>query len=317
MAGQTLSDRTVLITGGAGFVGSHLADRLVAGNEVRVLDDLSTGCREHVPEAAELIVGDVRDVDLLTRAMDGVDLVFHEAAVVSVEESVERPTAVHDVNVDGTLQVLEAARAVDARVVVASSAAVYGHPGEVPVPETDPKTPTSPYGIDKLAVDQYTRRYHELYGLETVALRYFNVYGPRQSAGAYSGVIDAFLEQAHSGGPITVEGDGTQTRDFVHVADVVDANLRAATTDRVGRAFNVGTGTETEIEALAETVRDVTGEEAPIVHTDPRDGDIDRSCASTARARDELGFEANLDLEAGLERLATVRSPLSKRRPSP
>jgi UDP-glucose 4-epimerase len=317
MAGQTLSDRTVLIAGGAGFVGSHLADRLVAGNEVRVLDDLSTGCREHVPEAAELIVGDVRDVDLLTRAMDGVDLVFHEAAVVSVEESVERPTAVHDVNVDGTLQVLEAARAVDARVVVASSAAVYGHPGEVPVPETDPKTPTSPYGIDKLAVDQYTRRYHELYGLETVALRYFNVYGPRQSAGAYSGVIDAFLEQAHSGGPITVEGDGTQTRDFVHVADVVDANLRAATTDRVGRAFNVGTGTETEIEALAETVRDVTGEEAPIVHTDPRDGDIDRSCASTARARDELGFEANLDLEAGLERLATVRSPLSKRRPSP
>jgi UDP-glucose 4-epimerase len=306
MVGSTLSDRTVLITGGAGFVGSHLADRLVAGNVVRVLDDLSSGRREYVPDEAELIVGDVRDRELLAQVMDGVDVVFHEAAVVSVEDSVERPTETHDVNVDGTLQVLEAAREEDARVVVASSAAVYGHPDGVPVAEGDPKTPTSPYGIDKLAVDQYTRRYHDLYGLDTVALRYFNIYGPRQSAGAYSGVIDAFFEQARSGGPITVEGDGTQTRDFVHVADVVEANLRAATTDRVGRAFNVGTGRETEIGALAETIRDVTGEDVPIVHTDPREGDIDRSCAATARAREELGFQANRGLEEGLERLATI-----------
>jgi len=316
MAGQTLSDRTVLITGGAGFVGSHLADRLVAGNEVRVLDDLSTGRREYVPDAAELIVGDVRDRDLLARVMDGVDLVFHEAAVVSVEDSVERPKATHDVNVDGTLAVLEAAREEDARVVVASSAAVYGHPDEVPVAETDPKTPTSPYGIDKLAVDQYTRRYHDLYGLETVALRYFNIYGPRQLAGAYSGVIDAFFEQARSGGPITVEGDGTQTRDFIHVADVVEANLRAATTDHVGRAFNVGTGIETGIGALAETVRDVTGEDALIVHTDPRDGDVERSCAGTSRAREELGFQANRGLEEGLGRVARIRAQGSTQRPS-
>ncbi|MFW5938083.1 MAG: NAD-dependent epimerase/dehydratase family protein, partial [Halanaeroarchaeum sp.] len=189
------SDRTILVTGGAGFVGSHLAERLVPDNEVRVIDDLSTGKREHVPDDAELTVADVRDEDALAEAMADVDLVFHEAAVVSVEESVRHPTATHHVNVDGTLRVLEAARDEDARVIVASSAAIYGHPDGVPVAEDAPKAPTSPYGIDKLAVDHYTRRYHELYGLETVALRYFNIYGPRQGAGDYSGVIEAFFEQ--------------------------------------------------------------------------------------------------------------------------
>ncbi|MFW6376603.1 MAG: NAD-dependent epimerase/dehydratase family protein [archaeon] len=301
------SDRTILVTGGAGFVGSHLAERLVPDNEVRVIDDLSTGKREHVPDDAELTVADVRDEDALAEAMADVDLVFHEAAVVSVEESVRHPTATHHVNVDGTLRVLEAARDEDARVIVASSAAIYGHPDGVPVAEDAPKAPTSPYGIDKLAVDHYTRRYHELYGLETVALRYFNIYGPRQGAGDYSGVIEAFFEQAEAGGPITVEGDGTQTRDFVHVEDVVDANLLAATTDHVGEAFNVGTGVETSILELAETIQAIVDADAEITHTDPREGDIDRSRADVTEARERLGFESVIALEAGLARLSETR----------
>jgi len=298
-----ISDHTILITGGAGFVGSHLAERLVADNEVRVIDDLSTGKREYVPDDAELTVADVRDEDALAEAMADVDLVFHEAAVVSVEESVQQPADTHHVNVDGTLQVLEAAREQNARVVVASSAAVYGHPERVPIAEDAPKTPASPYGIDKLAVDHYTRRYHDLYGLETVALRYFNVYGPRQGAGDYSGVIEAFLEQAEAGGPITVHGDGTQTRDFVHVDDVVDANLLAATTEHVGEAFNVATGAETSILDLAETIRVITDANVEITHTDPREGDIDRSCADLTQTGDQLGFDPDVDLESGLNRL--------------
>jgi UDP-glucose 4-epimerase len=308
MDAPELSDRRILITGGAGFVGSHLAERLVPDNEVRVIDDLSAGRREHVPDDAELIVDDVRNEDALERAMAEVDVVFHEAAEISVAESVDRPAETHHVNVDGTLRVLERAREEDARVVVASSAAVYGHPETLPIAEGAPKSPTSPYGIDKLAVDHYTRRYHDLYGLDSVALRYFNIYGPRQGAGDYSGVIDAFFEQAEAGGPITVHGDGSQTRDFVHVDDVVDANFLAATTDHVGEAFNVGTGTETSVERLAELVREVTDPDVEITHTDPREGDIDRSRPDVSRAREKMGFDATVDFENGLERLAAARS---------
>ncbi|NKE34954.1 NAD-dependent epimerase/dehydratase family protein [Natronococcus sp. JC468] len=295
---------TILVTGGAGFIGSHLVDALVDDNDVRVLDDLSSGRRDRVPADASLIEGDLRDDDALARATDGVDLIFHEAALVSVERSVAAPLESHAVNVDGTLALLERARVEDARVVVASSAAIYGRPEYTPIDEGHPTAPSSPYGLEKATVDEYARLYHELYGLETVALRYFNVYGPGQVGGDYSAVIGVFLEQAQAGEPITIDGDGTQTRDFVHVSDVVQANLLAATTDAVGEAFNVGTGSSVTIRELAETIREVVGSNSEIVHCDPRPGDIQRSRADVERGRTELGYEPTVPLEQGLATLA-------------
>lgn len=301
-----LTDRTVLVTGGLGFVGSHLVDALAPDNDVRVLDDCSTGDRAYLHEEATLIDGDIRDSADLRRATRGVDLIFHEAAVVSVERSVDAPYETNRTNLDASLRLLERAREEDARVVVASSAAVYGHPSELPVEETTPAEPTSPYGVQKLALDQYARLYHDLYGLETVALRYFNIYGPRQQ-GPYSGVISTFLEQARAGEPITIEGDGEQTRDFVHVEDVVRANLLAATTEHVGEAFNVGTGDRTSIEELAEATREATDSSSPITHQDPRPGDIRHSGADVSKARRLLGFEPRVGLETGLEELVARR----------
>ena len=295
---------TVLVTGGAGFVGSHLVDALADGNEVRVLDDCSTGDPSRLPEPVQLFEGDVRDAALVERAVDGVDLIYHEAALVDAAASVDRPLTWEAVNVEGTLTVLEAARAVDARVVFASSAAVYGHPDRVPVGEDHARAPANPYGLTKLAGDEYCRLYHELHGVETVALRYFNVYGPRQSGGQYSGVIDVFLRQARSGEPITVHGDGAQTRDFVHVSDVVRANLLAATTEHVGEAFNVGTGESVSVLELAELVRDATGSDSAIEHVDARPGDVERSEADVSAAAEALGYAAQVDLESGLGRLA-------------
>ncbi|GAA0202575.1 NAD-dependent epimerase/dehydratase family protein [Halobaculum roseum] len=300
-----ITGRTVLVTGGAGFVGSHLARALVRDNEVRVLDDCSTGQPGNVPADATLYEGDLLDEGLLQDAIDGVDLVFHEAGLVSVPKSVERPVESNRVNVAGTLAVLEAARAVDARVVLASSVAIYGDPETVPVDESHPTRPTSPYATDKLAIDHYARVYHERYGLETVSLRYFNVYGPGQSTGSYAGVVSTFLEQARSGQPITVEGDGSQTRDFVHVADVVRANLAAATTEHVGEAFNIGTGDSVTIRELAELIADVTGATAGINHVDPRPGDVERSRADISKARRLLGFEPSVDLHTGIAELAS------------
>ncbi|MFB6202356.1 MAG: NAD-dependent epimerase/dehydratase family protein [Halorhabdus sp.] len=301
-----LSGRTVLVTGGAGFIGSHLASALVAGNTVRVLDDLSTGRRENVPDEAELLVGDVRNDATRSAAMDGVDLVFHEAAQVSVARSIEQPLATNRINADATVALLEDARRMDARVVVASSAAVYGQPHSLPITEDSPMTPTSPYGASKVTADHYVRIYADRYGLPTVALRYFNAYGPGQPGGDYSGVISTFREQALTDEPITVEGDGDQTRDFVHVRDVVRANLRAATTDHVGRAYNVATGETVTIDRLARAIKDVLDSQSPVRYVEAREGDIRHSRADTTAARRDLGFEASVDLPDGLRTLRGV-----------
>lgn len=298
-----IAGRTVLVTGGAGFVGSHLARALLPANTVWVLDDLSTGDRAAVPDGAQLVVGDVRDRPLVASLVAAADVVFHQAAVVSVERSVAAPVETHAVNATATLDLLEAARGADARVVLASSAAVYGRPESVPQSEDDRLAPESPYGVAKLAADRYARVYASLYDLPTVALRYFNVYGPRRGeSDTPPGVIGSFLGSARAGEPIPVHGDGSQTRDFVHVRDVVRANLAAATTDRVGRAFNVGTGESTSVAALADIVRDAAGG-VGVVHTDAREGDIDHSRADTTAARDLLGFEAATGLEEGVRAL--------------
>ncbi|ELY86277.1 NAD-dependent epimerase/dehydratase family protein [Natrinema altunense] len=302
MDSNAIRDSTILVTGGAGFIGSHLVEALAPHNEVRVLDDFTTGDRAYLPDDVTVVDGDVRDPIALQKAARGVDVIFHHAALVSVTQSVDDPRRSNQTNLEASLLVLEQARQEDARVVVASSAAVYGHPETLPVPETASTTPTSPYGVQKLAADQYARLYEGLYGLETVALRYFNVYGPRQR-GPYSGVISTFLEQARADEPITVEGDGRQSRDFVHVSDVVRANLRAATTDAVGEAYNIGTGQRTTILDLAETIRTATGSDSTIVHREPRSGDIRHSGADTSKATRQLGFDATVGIESGIRSL--------------
>ncbi len=293
-----MNDQRVLVTGGAGFIGGALVDSLHGEAAIRVLDiDAEPDPRDDIA----VIPGDVREYDAVATAVDGVDTVFHQAALVSVADSIERPIASHRTNVMGTLNVLEAARRHDARVVVASSAAIYGDPDAVPVSESASLDPTSPYGLDKLAVDHFTRLYHDLYDVETVTLRYFNVYGPNQTGGDYAGVIDVFADQARNGDPITVHGDGQQTRDFVHVDDVVRANRLAARTEHVGRAYNVGTGEAVTIRDLAERIRERVGSDSEIVHTTARDGDIRHSRADISRARDRLEYDVTVGLDAGLD----------------
>ncbi|WP_207589774.1 NAD-dependent epimerase/dehydratase family protein [Halomontanus rarus] len=304
MLQDQLAGTSVLITGGAGFIGGELAHTLAAPADVTVLDDCSSGDPDRVPSDATFVRGDIRDRQTVSDAMDGVDVVFHEAALVSVAESVETPLESHSRNSTGTLTVLEAARDHDARVICASSAAIYGHPEQVPVSETDPKEPTSPYGLDKLALDHQTRLYHELYGLDTVALRYFNAYGPDQPANDYSGVISIFFERALNDESLVIFGDGEQTRDFVFVDDIVQANLRAAVTDEVGEAYNVGTGTRVTITELAESIIEVTDSDSEIVYEAPREGDIRHSGANISKARDLLGFEPTVSLEEGLREFA-------------
>lgn len=298
-----LYGRSVLVTGGAGFVGSHLVDALTEENQVRVLDDLSTGQRSNVPPGVRFREADVRDADAIADAIDGVEVVFHLAAGVSVPESVEEPLEYHETNATGSLRVLEAARRADARVVLASSAAVYGTPESVPVTEDELATPLSPYGVSKLAADHYARVYAEAYGLRTVSLRYFNIYGPRQRAGGDGGVVATFRDRAERGMPLVVHGDGEQTRDFVHVDDVVRANLLAATTDVTGQVFNVGTGEPTTVRELAELIREYAAGTVPITHAEPRAGDIRHSCADVSRARETLGYEPTVDLETGIASL--------------
>ncbi|MFC7068742.1 NAD-dependent epimerase/dehydratase family protein [Halobaculum lipolyticum] len=297
---QSVTGQTVLVAGGAGFIGSHIADALCPDNDVRILDDFSSGRRANCPDDATVIEGDIRDGETLSDAVAGVDIVFHQAALVSVGRSVDDPTTSHAINAEGTLSVLEAARREDARVVFASSAAIYGAPESMPIPESAPKQPSSPYGLEKLTGDHYCRLYNDLYDLPTVALRYFNVYGPRQSGGEYAGAISAFAEQARAGGPVTVHGDGEQTRDFVNVADVVQANLLAATTDATGEAFNVGTGTRSSINRVAELIRDEVAPDADVTHVDARAGDIRHSVADIDRAVDRLGYEPTVTLADGL-----------------
>lgn len=297
-----------LVTGGAGFIGSNLVDALVAvGHSVRVLDDLSTGHRDNVHSAAELMVGNVADEDAVRKAVDDVEVVFHEAAHGSVLRSVRSPLTTDTANVHGTLAVLSAA--VDAgvrRVVYASSSSVYGGAGRLPTPETTPTMPRSPYAVTKLAAEHYCRVFAELHGLETVVLRYFNVYGPRQRPdSAYAAVIPLFIDCLRRGEPPILHGDGRQSRDFTYVSDVVNANQAAAGAPAEvcsGNAYNIAGGIDRSLLDLLRVLEEVLGVRVPPRHTDPRAGDIRHSRADTSVAARDLGFKCDVDFPDGLAR---------------
>jgi len=309
--GIGLVDR-VLVTGGAGFIGGHLVDKLMSGGfDVVVLDDLSSGRREHLSVHFGkanfcLVEGDVRDEADVKKALEGVDVVFHFAAIVSVDFSVKNPLLVNEVNVGGTLNVLkESVKAGVKRFVYASSCAVYGEPTNLPISEEQPTNPMSPYGVSKLAAEYYCRVFYEVYGLETVCLRFFNVLGSRQVIGPYSGVIMKFIDKLKRGKEPIIYGDGKQTRDFVFVGDAVDACLRAMRCkDCVGEMINVGSGVETTVNRLADVLIELFGSgDVKPVYAEPRAGDIRRSCADLSKTERLLGYKAKTSLEEGLSTL--------------
>ncbi|MCA1946993.1 MAG: SDR family oxidoreductase [Armatimonadetes bacterium] len=295
-----------LVTGGAGFIGSHIVDALLArGNRVVVLDDLSSGSLDnlaHCRDRVEFVQGSIADADLVARLAEGCRGIFHLAAVVSVPQSVEEPLPVDRVNTHGTLCVLEAARRAGARVVFSSSAAVYGDDPELPKTERSRTEPISPYGVQKLAGEKYLFAYNRLHGVEGVALRYFNVFGPRQNPRSmYSGVITLLTLKALRGEPLTIFGDGSQTRDFVYVRDVVAANLLAMdAADAPGLVVNVGTGRATSVLELAETIRREARSGSEIVFGPPRPGDILHSRSDPSLAERAIGFRAAVPLAQGL-----------------
>ncbi|HSE95320.1 MAG TPA: NAD-dependent epimerase/dehydratase family protein [Methylomirabilota bacterium] len=297
-----------LVTGGAGFIGAHLVTRLVEdGRSVRILDDLSSGQREYVPvhPRVELRVGDIRDPDTLRRSMTDVDVVFHQAALRSVPRSVEDPWSYHDVNATGTMRLLLAAReAAVRRVVVASSSSVYGDQPVLPLHEGLRPQPISPYGASKLIGEHYCENFSRHYGLATVSLRYFNVFGPRQDPNSeYAAVVARFILAALRGVPLEIHGDGRQTRDFTYVGNVVDANLAAAAAAHAaGEVYNVACGERLSVLDIAAMLEKVLGRSLARRHTPARAGDVRDTLADIRRAREGLGYTPAVDFGEGLRR---------------
>lgn len=304
--------RLALVTGGAGFIGSHLVDELLGdGWRVRVLDDFSTGRAENlgdVIDEIEIVRADICDSEAVESAAHGADVIFHEAAVASVPRSFDEPLHTHAVNLGGTLRVLEAARRRECRrVVFASSSAVYGNADRAggSVREDDPQEPISPYAVQKLAAEHYLRVYATLHGVETVALRYFNVYGDRQSPGGdYAAVVPIFAARAVGGQPLVVHGDGQQTRDFIHVSDVARGNRLAADAANVsGGVFNMASGRGTRVIELVSVLEAVLGRPLEVIHAPGRRGDVRESQAVVEAARKQLGFVPGIDLERGIRHI--------------
>ena len=299
----------VLVTGGAGFIGSHLVERLIAaGDRVRVVDDLSTGKRENIAgyEALEFIEGDVRDAGLIDRCIRGMDAVVHLAAVASVQASMDDPVRTHQVNFDGTLNLLEASRRHGVkRFIYACSAAVYGDTATIPVPEETTPKPLSPYAVDKLSGEYYLLHYHRAHGLAATSFRFFNIYGPRQDPSSpYSGVISIFVDRMRRNQPVTVFGDGAQTRDFVYVADLADLLARAAHgMEGNGGVFNVGTGKRHSLLQLLTYLEKISGKKIERHHESARPGDIQHSCADVTRLRKTFGDAPATPFEQGLKKL--------------
>jgi len=305
--------RRALVTGGAGFIGSHLTDGLLAaGFAVRVLDDFSSGRESNIAHALgdiELLRGDLADPATAARACAGVDVVFHEGAIPSVPRSVAEPVRTNRANVDGTLNVLESARQAGVRrVVFAASSSAYGDTEELPKIETMPPNPRSPYALQKFTGEVYCRLYHELYGLETVALRYFNVFGPRQDPKSeYAAVVPRFATACLRGEPARINGDGEQSRDFTFVADTVRANLLAADAPAAsGKVINIAGGRRISLNELLAALQSITDSKVAPIHGPERVGDVRHSLADLGRARTLLGFEPQIALADGLRH--TVQS---------
>ena len=296
----------VLVTGGLGFIGSHVVDLLVSEDfSVVVVDNGYSGVSDNISHhidsgSVEFFDVDIRDYDALSKVFEGVDSVIHLAAVVSVDEFLDNPFLGFDVNVIGTLNVAEAARRFDVdKIVFASSTAVYGEPTYLPIDESHPTNPRNPYGASKLAGEKILFSYSDTYGLKVVALRYFNVYGPRMRPGPYAGVIYRFISSVLKREPIRIFGDGEQTRDFVYVKDVARATVRALNYN-FSDVFNVGTGVSTSINELAELVMKLTGTQVDVIHENERPGDIKRSMARIDKISRDLNWRPEFSLTEGL-----------------
>jgi len=295
----------IVVTGGAGFIGSNLAEELLKKHEVTVIDNLSTGRIENLDQIIDkinFIEGSITDLDLLKEAFSGSDTVFHEAAIPSVQRSVDNPIASNEANVEGTLKVLVAARDCNVRkLVYASSSSAYGNTPTLPKKEDMKPNPRSPYAISKLAGEYYCRVFSEVYGLKTACLRYFNVYGPRQNPNSqYAAVIPKFITRILAHEPPVIYGDGKQTRDFTFVKDVVKANILARESPAEG-VFNIACGQRVSLNELAGKIMEITGIRLDPIYEKPRQGDVRDSLADISDARRELGYKPDFELNLGLE----------------
>jgi UDP-glucose 4-epimerase len=303
---KLLKGKKILVTGGAGFIGSHIVDRLAPENDVTVFDNLYHGIMDNLARSRDrikFVSGDMLDKGLITKLVNENEYIFHLAAHASVIRSLEEPEFDMKVNINGTLNLLEACRhAGIKRLVYSSSAAIFGDAEYLPVDEKHPLNPKSPYAVSKMAAEKYIMAYYLSFGIPAVSLRYFNMYGPRQDTSEYANVISVFFNKFRARQPITIYGDGEQTRDLIYVQDAVTANIVAATHPKaVGEVFNIATGKATTINKVFEIVQQVSGWKGKINYAPERAGEIKHSLSSINKAKQLLGYQTAIDLEQGIK----------------